>query len=656
MGDPPLEEDPARITERFRIAAEVTSDLIYEWEVATDDLEWFGDVDAALGYTLETIPRTIAGWVALIHPEDVPLLGDAVEHHRTSTEPISYLYRVRHADGTWRWWEDHGMPVLGKGGLPVRWIGTCRDITDAKIAEEVLRQSEARMEMVMRAARLGTWEWDVRCGRARINDRLAEILGYAPGELSLDGKAWFAMIHPDDVEEVRRVQKEHFRGGPPPEQIQYRLRSKTGEWVWVLESGRVTARDEEGKPLIAAGAILDVSERIRAHEKQERLQAQIQQAQKTESLGILAGGVAHDFNNMLTGMLGGAELALMDLGDDASVREHLEHVRATAQQASELCRQLLAYSGKGRFVVQAVDISRLVEDMRHLLEVSVSKNANLRFEAGRDLPPVEADASQLRQIVLNLVINASEALEGHGGTISIATGKMECDERHLAAVWHEEQLPPGEFAWLEVSDTGTGMDADTRTRIFDPFFSTKFAGRGLGLAATLGIVRGHGGAIKVCSEPGQGSTFKILLPAGTRSAAAVMPTSGGEGSGWRGSGTVLLVDDEQAVRQVGTRMLERLGYTVLAARDGREGVDTFALHADDIDLVLLDMTMPRLSGEEAFQEIRRMSSEVRVVLMSGYNEQDAVRRFSGQGLAGFIQKPLSMDLLREKLRAEAERV
>ena len=654
MSVPSPPDDPLRSAERFRLAAEVTSDLIYEWEVATDALDWFGDVDAALGYTEESIPRTIAGWVELIHPEDVPLLGDAVEHHRTSTEPISYLYRVRHADGTWHWWEDRGMPVLGDDRMPVRWVGSCRDVTERKSAEERLRQSEERMDLVLRAARLGTWEWDLRADKARTNDRLAEILGYEHGELSLDGRGWLDMIHPDDRDEVARVRKAHFAGGDPPEHLQYRLRARNGAWVWVLESGQVTERDEDDRAVKAAGAILDVTDRIHADAERDKLQAQLQQAQKMESLGVLAGGIAHDFNNMLTGMLGGAELALMDLGDDAVVREHLQHVRRTAQQASELCRQLLAYSGKGRFVVQPLDISHAIEEMQHLLEVSVSKKAVLRFDLPADLPRFEADVSQLRQIILNLVINASEALEEKSGIISIAAGAMRCDAAYLDDLRLDEELSPGDYVWLEVSDTGAGMDAETRGKIFDPFFSTKFTGRGLGLAATLGIVRGHRGAIKVYSEPGRGTTFKVLFPVVDLEDAGAPPERRSADRSWRGSGTILLVDDEETVRAVGRRMLERLGFEVRCARDGREGVEMFEQHADEIDLVLLDMTMPRLNGEEAFREIRRIRADVRVILMSGYNEQEAIGRFAGKGLAGFMQKPLSVDALRAELRTKGE--
>jgi len=265
---------------------------------------------------------------------------------------------------------------------------------------------------------------------------------------------------------------------------------------------------------------------------------------------------------------------------------------------------------------------------------------------------VEADVTQLRQIILNLVVNASEALGGGSGTITVATGSMHCDQQYLTSVYLDQNLTEGRYAFLEVTDTGCGMDEDTRKRIFDPFFTTKFAGRGLGLAATLGIVRGHRGAIKVYSEPGAGTTVKVLLPASNR--LPVEKDRPPEHQRWQGSGLVLLIDDEATVRTVGSKMLARLGFGVLLAEDGEIGVQKFREHADEIAAVILDMTMPKLGGEEAFRELRRVRPNVRVILTSGYNEQEATNRFAGKGLAGFLQKPFQLATMRDRLRAALE--
>jgi len=394
---------------------------------------------------------------------------------------------------------------------------------------------------------------------------------------------------------------------------------------------------------------LDVTEQKRAEEERLAMQLQVQQTQKLESLGLLAGGIAHDFNNLLCGMLGSAELALAQLPASHPARLDLDLTRETAQRATDLCKQLLAYSGKGRFVVEALDLSLLVEGMGQLLGLSVSKKSILRYQLERGLPAVEADATQLRQIVLNLVINASEAIGDKSGVVTIATGAMECQEDYLATAYLKETPHPGTYVYLEVSDTGCGMTEEVRRRVFDPFFTTKFTGRGLGLAAVLGIVRGHRGTVKLYSEPGRGSSFKVLLPA-TETRAQPAELVARKAEAWKGSGTVLLVDDEETVRTVGARLLRHFGFDVLVARDGREGVQMYREHREGIRCVILDMTMPHMNGEEAFRELRALDPAVRVILTSGYNEQEATNRFAGKGLAAFIQKPFQLAIIGETLQ------
>jgi CheY-like chemotaxis protein/two-component sensor histidine kinase len=310
---------------------------------------------------------------------------------------------------------------------------------------------------------------------------------------------------------------------------------------------------------------------------------------------------------------------------------------------------MLAYSGRGRFVVQNVDLNSLVEEMAHLLRVSIGKGVRLNYQFERDLPPVEGDATQLRQVVMNLVVNASDAIGENEGAIAITTRTIQATRELLAETYLAPSLKPGDYVALEVADTGSGMDAETISRIFDPFFTTKFTGRGLGLAAVLGIMRGHRGAIKVESEPGRGTTFRLLLPAAgadpTRSPARP-PTAA-----WRGSGTVLVVDDEPSVRAVTARALTSFGFDVLEAADGVEGVETYAANRDRIVCTLLDMTMPRMGGEEAFRAIRSLDPAARVLLMSGFTEQDSLGRFAGLGLAGFVQKPYELSALRSAVQA-----
>jgi CheY-like chemotaxis protein len=284
-----------------------------------------------------------------------------------------------------------------------------------------------------------------------------------------------------------------------------------------------------------------------------------------------------------------------------------------------------------------------------MLDVSISKKVVLRYHFGLNLPCVEADATQLRQIIMNLVINASEAIGDRSGVIAISTGAMDCDRSYLSEMWIDEGLPEGLYFTLEVADTGCGMTRETISKIFEPFFSTKFTGRGLGMAAVLGIVRGHKGAIKVYSEVGKGTTLRLLLPAVNRD-FRFEGRSAASGDIWQGRGTVLLVDDEVTIRALGKEMLREIGFDVITAENGIEALELFQALKDEIVCVVLDLTMPRMDGEETFRELRRIKSDVRVVMSSGYNEQEVTQKFLGKGLAGFIQKPYKMVELQQKLR------
>jgi PAS domain S-box-containing protein len=404
--------------------------------------------------------------------------------------------------------------------------------------------------------------------------------------------------------------------------------------------------DFDGQPAVLGDA-RNVSERRRAEEERQSLEKQMLHAQKLESLGVLAGGIAHDFNNLLMAIMGNADLALMRINRESPAVENLHRIERAAARAADLAKQMLAYSGKGKFVIESLNLNILLEEMLHMLEVSISKKAVLRLNPFQSLPQVEADATQMRQIIMNRVINASEAIGDRSGVIAITTGCMDCDRNYLKDVWLDENITAGLYVYLEIADSGCGMDKETLAKIFDPFFTTKFTGRGLGMAAVLGIVRGHKGAVKVYSELGKGTSFKILLPASDRPAELFNHSSLSDD--WQGSGTVLLVDDEETVRGIGVEMLKELGFTVITANDGREGVAVFKQHPE-IAFVILDLTMPHMDGEQCFRELRQLRPDVRVILSSGYNEQEVTQRFVGKGLAGFVQKPYKLSMLKEAIR------
>ncbi len=368
----------------------------------------------------------------------------------------------------------------------------------------------------------------------------------------------------------------------------------------LLETSRIPLQDANGDTVGILGSWQDITARKKAEDERLVLERQVQHAQKLESLGVLAGGIAHDFNNLLTSILGYADLAIYELPSSSPAKELIEEAVSGARQAAELTKQMLAYSGKGHFVVEPLDLSSLVEELTRLLHISISKKCVMRFELMPNLPAAMADAVQMRQIIMNLVINASEAIGDRSGAITIRTGAAHCDRAALGEAYLGDELPEGLYVYVEVTDNGCGMSAETSAKIFDPFFTTKFTGRGLGLAAVLGIVRGHQGAIQCTSVLGQGTTFKVLFPACPLHAKIA---EGAEAAAqkWRGSGTILVVDDEETIRALARHMLLKMGFQVLTAVDGREALEIFRAEGDKIRLVLLDMTMPHLDGDETFR-------------------------------------------------------
>jgi PAS domain S-box-containing protein len=529
-------------------------------------------------------------------------------------------------------------------GKTVGAVTSWRDVTHRRKAEEDLRESEERYRTVVDSAMTGMYIRR-RANFLFVNERAAKITGYTQEELL--GMAPLDLVHPEDRDRAQRQMAEREASDRPHTFFQYRIKTKSGIARWIEQFG--TPIVYEGERAIL-GQFIDFTERKEAEEERQKLEAQIQHAQKLESIGTLAGGIAHDFNNLLTSVLGNAELAVMHIPHFSPAINNLEEISTAARRAADLCSQMLAYSGRGQFIVRAIDLTSLVREMSQLLEVSISKKASLKYEFSEEIPAIEADPSQIHQIVMNLIINASEALGDDRGTIVVKTGSMQCDRAYLSDTYLGGELPPGEYAFAEISDTGCGMDDETREKMFDPFFSTKFTGRGLGLAAVLGIVRGHRGAISLRTEPGKGTTFRVLLPCSMYSVRAAIDQDASEAEEWQGSGTVMLVDDEASVLKIGTRMLEMLGFDVLTAVDGIDAVELFRRRKDEVELILLDITMPRMGGQEAFEKIKEIKGDAIIILSSGYEEQEVVNRFAGQGPAGFIHKPYQFETLKKMVR------
>ena len=610
-----------------------SADIGYiDYDVARDASTRSLKHDEIFGFQ-ESIPhwnyRTL---LSRVHREDWRMVRDQLRAILAQGH-ADFEFRVVWPDRSVHWVWGQARCHRNSEGKPAHISAVVADISRRKLDEENLREQAQLLDMAHDAIFTLT-----RAGAIEFWSQGAErMYGWTHGEAA--GRMAHDLLQtefPEPIEDIqRRVEVEgHWEGFLTHRRKDGGLLKVSSRWA----ARRGSAGDLQGTLEINS----DVTERMRIEE-------QLRHTQKLESLGVLAGGVAHDFNNLLTGILGNASLALDGLSPGHPQRHFLEEVIHASERAADLTRQLLAYAGKGRFIMRTVDLSAVVRDITGLVQASIGKNVQLRQQLHGSLPGIDADPGQLQQIVMNLVINAAEAIGPQGGSVLVITSVQEVDEAYIATMSSAgELLRPGRYVSLEVHDTGCGMDEETLARMFDPFFTTKFAGRGLGLSAVLGIVRAHKGAIKVYSKPGQGATVKVLLPASANPVTVAPPLPRGQ---LTGTGTILVVDDEDVVRQTARHTLLRYGYKVVMASNGAEALECYRGWRDAIALVLLDLTMPVMSGEETLSQLQTVDPGVRVLLTSGYNEVEAVQRFAGKGLAGFIQKPYTAAALAEKVKA-----
>ena len=477
------------------------------------------------------------------------------------------------------------------------------------------------------------------------NAAAEKIFGYSAAEMI--GHAITPLL-PEDRREEEDAALARARQGQPAAAFETVRRCKDGRLVdaSILMS---PIREPSGRIIGVSVSARDISAQKHAEAERREMDRKLQETQKLDSLGVLAGGIAHDFNNLLTGILGNVSLARSEIPAASVIVPYLQQIDFASRRAADLCRQMLAYAGRSLFMIRRLDLNALISSLQSLLDVSISHHCTLRFDLTPALPAALADSAQVRQIVVNLVTNAAEAIGSRPGMITVATGSAHIDRDYLSQLTLEYGIEPGIYVFLEVSDNGSGMDSATMERIFEPFFTTKFTGRGLGLAAVLGIVRGHKGALKVYSEPDRGTVIKIYLPCAAVETEPPVTAAPAPPTGHLGH--VLVVDDEETVREVSVRILQSFGYTTDMAVDGREAVEKFRAAPSRYQVVLLDLTMPNLDGVEAFRQLRQIRPDVRVVLMSGFNEQDAVGRFTGKGLAGFVQKPFDSPALAAAISA-----
>ena len=528
-------------------------------------------------------------------------------------------------------------PIRNESGDVSGVLTQAVDVTEEVRARREAAEAQTLYSQLVQEIHGVVWEADPAFSSFTFVSRHAEdVTGYPAENFYRDG-FWASLVHKDDIKGVHATVRANIIGRDRFS-LDYRLQTAKGGLVWIHDLVQVV-RDSNGIAQRLRGLMLDHTERRQVQLDRERMEEKLLQVQKLEGLGVLAGGIAHDFNNLLTGILGNASLIQMELASDHKLRSRIDSVVSAANRAADLTRQLLAYSGKGRFVVTTIHLSDHIREIVELLKASVPKKVVLDLDLDDEIPSIDADSAQLQQVIMNLVINGAEAITERMGKVSVLTGEVKFERDTVPPLVGGHTLEPGNYVFLRVEDNGCGMDKESFTRIFDPFFSTKPAGRGLGMAAVLGIVRGHNGGIAIESTVGKGTIFRVYFPVTTMDltqdlSVPIRPVIGG--------GLVLLIDDEEEVRDAGAAMLEHLGYGVIVGHDGKQGISLFKEFRDELVAVVLDVTMPEMGGEEVFEQLRAIAPDVPVILSSGYDRLEGTRRLISQHQAMFLPKPYTL--------------
>lgn len=552
-----------------------------------------------------------------------------------------------------RYAHDLGTHLNVSAYCPAEGLLACivRDVSDRKSIEAALRESEATFRAHVENSFDVIFTLDSAGNFVFVSPAWERHFGFPASEVM--GRSFAPTVHPDDINPCMEYLSWIMTTGKSGTSPIYRVVCADGSMRSFVANG-MSYTDTKGVQLFI-GVGHDVTDQLKAEEERLEFERHLQHTQKLESLGVLAGGIAHDFNNLLLAILGNIELASIKLPPGSASSKLLDQATMAANRAADLTNRLLAYSGKGKFVISKLNLNEIVNENASLFRTAITRTVSIDLQLAVSLPYIMGDVAQIQQVVMNLITNAAEAIEVPAGRITIATGVLFCDGKELLKSLIEVTPPAGRFVYLEVTDNGSGMTDQVQQKIFDPFFTTKFTGRGLGMSAVLGIVKSHSGALFLESRPGYGTKIRIALPvaeAEAENSALKEPEVDLCHSAGKSclSGTVLVVDDEKAVLRVCATMVRQCGFEVITASDGAEAVKVFSEHYAKIDLVLMDLTMPNMDGLAAMAELRRINPYVRVILSSGYNEQELDERILEHKPSGFVRKPYRIVNLESELR------
>jgi two-component system, cell cycle sensor histidine kinase and response regulator CckA len=629
----------------------------WNWDLRSNVLIWSDEHYRIFGLQPGEIDLTYESIVAnYVHPDDIDQVKSFVANACSTLEPFNFYYRIIRPDGAVRMVQVFGNVVGDEQGNPIRMFGTAQDVTELKRAEEEqarlnaqLESERQRLNNIIASVPGVVWEAWGEPGAQRIDfvsDYIKPMLGYDVKEWLSTPNFWLSIVHPDDRERTSQAAAVSFASGQTSSTLEFRWITKAGKVRWA-QSNTAVIRDETGQPLGLRGVTIDITERKRAEEALRVSEEQLRQSQKLEAVGQLAGGMAHDFNNLLTVISGYCDLTLMKLPKAEPARSNIEEIKKAGDRAAALTRQLLAFSRRQVLQPKVLNLNAIVSDLNKMLRRLIGEDIDLLTVFEPSLGKINADPGQIEQVIINLAVNARDAMP-QGGTLSFETANVYLDNEYTRA---HTTVKPGNYVMFAVSDTGTGMDADTQARMFEPFFTTKGQGKGtgLGLSTVYGIVKQSEGHIWVYSEPNKGTTFKVYLPRVDDVAQVeTVPESLTELP--RGRETVLLTEDEEAVRRLTKTILESNGYRVLEAASGDEALSLYKQHAGPVDLIVTDVVMPRMSGRELAEKLKSLRPGIKILYVSGYTDDAIVRHGLLDQRMSFLQKPFTPDALLRKVR------